>query len=461
MFIPGIVSFFHGESLTGLFMIIGFLVLIIGITLNIFFKKDRILTFKYVVITVLFGWLLISVIGALPYLISGYIPSFVDALFESISGFTTTGATILTNIEALPISLLFWRSLTHWLGGIGIILLIIAVLPSFGLQGTQLFQAEVSGGTINKRIQPRIKDTALLLLGIYTTLTVLEIVLLMIGGLNFIEATIHSFGTLATGGFSSYSSSIGHFASPFVHYVIILFMILAGANFILYCRFVLGQRGHFLKNEEFRLYLIIILIFTFVITRDLWGKVFFSFEEAFRMALFHVVSVMTTTGFVIVDFDLWPNVSKMFLFTLMFVGGCVGSTGSSIKVMRIYVLLKSVGVELLRIIHPMIVKNITIEDEVVPHKTVRKIVRFIMIYVFIFMLGSMIMSFFGLDMVSALSSTAATLGNVGPGFGLVGATESFAFLPPLAKIFLSFFMLLGRLELFTILVLLIPAFWKN
>lgn len=461
LLIPAAVSYFYHEPYTLLFIILGLSAITLGFTLRRMFKRAKTINFKTIILTVILAWLLTTSIGAIPYLLSGFIENPVDCFFESMSGFTTTGATILTDIEALPKSILFWRSFTHWLGGMGIILLIIAILPSFGIQGMQLFQAEVSGGAINEKISPRIKKTAITLWTVYLLLTGMEITLLMLGGLDVFDASVHTFGTVATGGFSSKNASIGAFHSLYTEYVIIAFMLLAGINFILYCRFILGDHKAIIKNKEVKAYTLIILILSMIVTFDLWGKMYQGFEQAFRHAFFHVTSIVTTTGYVTADFDAWPNLARMILFIAMFIGGCAGSTGSSVKVVRVYVLIKSAFISLFKAIHPYAVKNIYIEKEAIPQDTIRNIKNFFIVYLMLFSAGSMIMSCFNLDMVSAMSATAATLGNVGPGLGLVGATEPYAFLPAAAKIILTFLMLLGRLEIFTLFIIFTPAFWKS
>jgi trk system potassium uptake protein TrkH len=461
LLIPSIVSYYFNEPYTSLFIALGITISVVGLVFRHLFKKSDSIGFKVIILTIVFAWLLTTFIGSLPYLMSGVIQSPVDAFFESMSGFTTTGATVLTDIEALPYSILFWRSLTNWIGGMGIILLVITVLPSLGTQGMQLFQAEVSGGSINQKISPRIKKTAMLLWAIYISITVAEIILLLFGGLSLYDAAIHTFGTVATGGFSSKNDSIGFYDNLYVQYVIIIFMFLSGINFILYCRFILGDRIALFKNTEVRFYTLIILIFTGIITFDLWGKVYQGLEQAFRNALFHVTSIITTTGFITADFDNWPHLTKILLFIAMFIGASAGSTGSSIKVIRIYVVLKATVIEIFRSLHPAAVKTINVDGEIIPPETIRKMIRFFVVYVLIFALGSVIMSFFNLDMVSAMSATAATLGNVGPGLGLVGAVESYAFLPAAAKIILSILMLIGRLEIFTVIFLFSHAFWKS
>jgi len=461
LLIPALVSYFCRDGYILLFIALGSAAIISGLAIKYIFKRKESINFKTIILIVILGWILATSIGSLPYLVSGHVESPVDAFFESMSGFTTTGATILTDIEVLPYSLLFWRSFTHWLGGMGIILLIIAILPSFGIQGMRLFQAEVSGGSINQKISPRIKKIALTLWFVYLIITVMEIALLMGGGLNLYDASIHTFGTVATGGFSSKNTSIGFYDSLYIQYVIIIFMFLAGINFILYCRFILGDQRAIFKNKEVWVYAGIIMLFSTIITFNLWGKVYHGFEQAFRYALFQTTSIITTTGYVTADFDTWPNLAKMILFAAMFIGGCAGSTGSSVKVIRIYILVKSALIEFFRGIHPSAVKNINIEGRIIPQETIRKVVTFFFIYILIFFIGSIIMSFFNLDMISAMGATAATLGNVGPGFGLVGATQTYTFLPSIAKIILSSFMLLGRLEIFTLFIIFTPAFWKS
>ena len=461
LFIPAGVSYFYHEPYISLFIILGVACISLGIVLRILFTRAETINFKSIILSVVFTWIVTAVIGALPYFFSGAISSFVDCFFESMSGFTTTGATILEDIEVLPKSILFWRSFTHWLGGMGVVLLIIAILPSFGVKGMQLFQAEVSGGSINQKIHPRVKKVAMTLWAVYLLLTFFQILFLMLGGLNLFDASVHTFGTVATGGFSSKNASVGFYDDIYVQYVIIAFMFLAGINFILYCRFLLGDRTAIFKNKEVKIYALIILIFSAIITFNIWGKVYQGFEQAFRSAIFHVTSIVTTTGYITTDFDTWPSLAKMVLFVAMFIGGCAGSTGSSVKIIRVYVLIKSAFIELFRSIHPFAVKNIYVENEAVPAETVRKIIGFFVVYLLIFFTGSIVLSFFDLDMVSALTASAASLGNIGPGLGLVGATEPYSFLPSVAKIILTFLMLLGRLEIFTLFVIFTPAFWKK
>ena len=412
----------------------------------------------YIIVTA--SWLVMSLFGSLPFVIHGSIPNFTDAFFETMSGFTTTGASILTNIEAMPYGLLFWRSLTQWLGGMGIIVLSIAILPILGIGGMQLFMAEVPGPTKDK-VHPRVRETAKRLWGIYFILTLAEIILLLIGGMNLFDAITHSFTTMATGGFSPKNSSIAFYTSPFIHYVIILFMFFAGMNFTLHY-FALHRNFNFLKdNNEFRFYVAIIIVTTIFVMVIHLPHVDFHFEEAFRQSLFHVVSLTTTTGFITSDFEKWAPFSRMIFFTLLFVGGCAGSTGGSIKVIRHYLLFKNGFLELKRLIHPRAVIPVRVNNKAVPQEIILNVQAFFIFYILLFLFGSIIMSIIGLDFVTALGAVATCLGNVGPGIGTVGPVSNFAHMPEAGKWILSFLMLLGRLELFTVLIIFSSYFWKK
>jgi len=424
-------------------------------------KSDRMEIGKregYLIVTG--SWLAMSLFGSLPFIIHGSIPNFTDAFFETISGFTTTGATILTNIEAMPYGLLFWRSLTQWLGGMGIIVLSLAILPILGIGGMQLFMAEVPGPTKDK-VHPRVRETAKRLWGIYFILTLAEIILLLIGGMNLFDAITHSFTTMATGGFSSKNSSIAFYNSPFIHYVIIVFMFFAGMNFTLHYYTLHGNFNFLKSNNEFRFYLAIIIVATIFIMLIHLPHVDFHYEEAFRQSLFHVVSLATTTGFVTSDFENWAPFSRMIFFTLLFVGGCAGSTGGSIKVIRHYLLFRNGFLELKRLIHPRAVIPVRVNNKAVPPEIILNVQAFFIFYILLFLFGSIVMSLLGLDFVTALGAVATCLGNVGPGIGTVGPVSNFAHMPEAGKWVLSFLMLLGRLELFTVLIIFSSYFWKK
>ena len=412
----------------------------------------------YVIVSV--SWIVISLFGTLPFLFSGAIPNFTNAFFETMSGFTTTGATILTDIESLPKGILFWRSMTHWIGGMGIIVFTVALLPILGIGGMQLYAAEMPGVTKDK-IHPRITATAKRLWGIYVLFTVLETVLLMFGGMNLFNALCHTFGTVATGGFSPNNLSIASF-SPYIQYVIIVFMILAGTNFTLHYFALHGRFRKVWKNEEFRYFIYLILAGTLIITLVLtFSKEGMPFEKAFRSSFFQVVSIITTTGFITDNYLNWPGIVWFLLFLMMFVGGMAGSTGGGIKVLRQLLLLKNSLLELKRLIHPQAIIPVRMNGKVVSQDIIFKVMAFFLIYISFFVLGSIVMSLIGLDVSSAVGASVATLGNIGPGIGMVGPEDNYNFIPYAGKWVLSFLMLVGRLELFTVLILFSPAFWKK
>ena len=412
----------------------------------------------YVIVSV--SWIVISLFGTLPFLFSGAIPNFTNAFFETMSGFTTTGATILTDIESLPKSILFWRSMTHWIGGMGIIVFTVAVLPILGIGGMQLYAAEMPGVTKDK-IHPRITATAKRLWAIYLVFTVVQAVLLLLGGMSLFDALCHTFGTVATGGFSTHSQSVAAF-SPYIQYVIIVFMILAGTNFTLHYFALHGQLRRVWKSEEFRYFIYLILTGTVIITLVLaLSKDGMSFEEAFRTSFFQVVSIITTTGYITDNYMQWPGSIWFLIVLMMFIGGMAGSTGGGIKVLRQLLLLKNSLLELKRLIHPQAIIPVRMNGKVVSQDIIFKVMAFFLIYIIIFIIGSTVMMLIGLDASSAIGATAATIGNIGPGIGKVGPVDNYAFIPHGGKWILSFLMLLGRLELFTVLILFSPAFWKK
>ncbi|MDW7675434.1 MAG: potassium transporter TrkG, partial [Bacillota bacterium] len=407
------------------------------------------------------AWLLAALFGALPYFFAGTFPTFADAFFESMSGFTTTGASVMTEIEGNPQAILLWRSITHWLGGLGIIVLFVAVLSQLGIGAMKIFRAEVPGPTTEK-IKPRITETAKIFLSIYLVLTFAQIAILMILGMSLFDALVHTFGTVATGGFSSKNDSIASF-SPAIQWVITLFMFLAGANFALYYLLVLQKSpAVFWKNEEFRFYSFITIIVSIIIATVLWTNGSFpNLEEALRTAFFQVVSIITTTGFATANYDIWPIALQGLIISLMFVGGCVGSTGGGLKVGRHLIMLKQTWLELNRAIHPRAFFSIKVNGKSVQPEVLSSIFQFFYLYAFLFIVGSIYMSALGFDLITSFSSVAASIGNIGPGLGRVGPVENFAFLPAHAKFVHSFLMLLGRLEIYTILVLLLPNFWRK
>lgn len=407
-----------------------------------------------------FGWLSVAMLGSLPYILSGVITDPVSAVFETMSGFTTTGATVLTGLESVPRGVLFWRALTHFFGGMGVLVLCVAILPFLKAGGMQVYQAEMPGPS-KDRLTPRIASTAKLLWGVYILFCLAEAILLKMGGMPWFDAWCHTFATMATGGFSTRTASVGAYDSAYIEVVIIVFMFLAGANFALHFRFLRGQPLSYFKNTEFRFYLAVWLIACLTITFNVWGSVYPSFTEALRSGFFQGTSIITTTGFCTRDFDLWPVASRIVLILLMFVGGCAGSTGGGIKNIRILVVLKAVAREIYLFMRPQAVLKIKVDQKAMKESAVSNICAFFLIFVLIFALGSVAMSFFTADMATAASSVIATLGNIGPGLAGVGATEIYTDIPSPGKILLTFFMLLGRLELYTVLVVFMPGFWRK
>jgi len=412
----------------------------------------------YVIVTG--AWILFSLFGTLPFLLSGSIPNFTDAFFETISGFTTTGASILNNIEELSHAVLFWRSLIQWLGGMGIILLTLLLLPFLGIGGMQLFSAEVPSPTPDK-LHPHVKDTAKRLWFIYLIFTFVEAMLLWAGEMDLYDAICHSLTTMATGGYSTKQASIAYWNSPYIHYVITVFMFLAGTNFTLAYFGMHGQFRKIWKNEEFRWYLGFIGGFTLLVTLGLFFTGGGGLELAFRNAIFQVVSILTTTGYVTTDYLLWAPWLIVIIFTLMFFGGSAGSTGGGPKIMRIVVMLKNSTQELKRMIHPNAVIPVRLNKMAVQEPVVTSVLAFMAFYGIIAVISMVIMSVLGNDLNTSIGAVAATLGNIGPGIGQVGPSLNYSEIHVAGKWFLSFLMLVGRLELFTVLVLFSPMFWRR
>ena len=423
-------------------------------------KKGKEIRKKEGYLVVSLGWIVMSVFGAIPFVIHGSIPSFTDAFFETMSGFTTTGASILNDIESVPHGLLYWRSLTQWLGGMGIIVLSLAILPILGIGGMQLFVAEVPGPSKDK-IHPRIKETAKRLWGIYAIFTALETLLLLIGGMNLFDAVNHSFTTMATGGFSTRQASIAAYDNPFIHYVIIIFMFAAGMNFTLHYYLLHAKFKKVTLNDEFMFYFKIILVASLVIAAVHIVTDYAGVEKSFRDSVFQVVSIVTTTGYVTADYELWGSFFQILFFLLLFTGGCAGSTGGGIKMVRHLILLRNSLGELRRLIHPRAVIPVRFNKLSVSPENVSNIQAFFLFYVSIFVVGTLSMSLLGLDFLTSVGSVATSLGNVGPAIGSVGPSYNFAHIPDAGKWILSSLMLLGRLELFTVLIIFSKSFWKK
>ena len=407
------------------------------------------------------AWIAASAVGAVPFVLSGAILSYTDAFFETMSGFTTTGASILTAIEPLPRALLFWRSLTHWLGGMGIVVLTVAILPFLGVGGVQLVRAESPGPTLNK-IAPKITQTAKILWFIYLGLTVLETLLLMFGGMDLFDALTHTFGTLATGGFSPRNASVGAYDSGYIDWVITAFMIMAGFNFGLYHKMLHGRFRDVFRNTELKAYLFIFGGSTLIIAAALLSA-YDGFGKSLRYAAFQAASIITTTGYVTADFDLWPMAAKGVLFFLMFVGGCSGSTGGGPKVIRIVGLFKLALNEMKYMTRPRGIFRVRLDGEPVKKDFLYSVAGFMILYLFCLMATTLVVTAFDadLDLITGFSTALVTLGNIGPGFGRIGPTMNYAFYHPFVKWVLSVAMLAGRLEVYTVLILLNPSFWSR
>lgn len=412
-----------------------------------------------------FGWLFAALFGALPYIFSGVITHPVSAVFETMSGFTTTGASVLPSgafqtLESIPRGILFWRALTHWFGGMGVLVLCVAILPFLGVGGMQLYRAEMPGPS-KDRLVPRITTTAKLLWGVYVLLSLAEILLLhFAGGLCWFDAVCHTFATMATGGFSTRTASVGAYQSGLIDVIVMVFMFAAGINFSLHYYALTGRPGRYFKDPEFRCYFFIWLGCGLFLTLNIL-PLYDSAAHALRDAFFQGTSILTTTGFVTGDFDTWPQASRLLLVLMMFVGGCAGSTGGGIKVLRIFIMWKQVLKEIRRFMRPQAVLRLKLGGRPVDEDVVSHIAAFFTIFVLVFGLASFLMTFYTPDLETAATSVIATLGNIGPGLAAVGATQNYAAIPAPGQMLLTLCMLLGRLELYTVLILFLPAFWKK
>jgi len=472
--LSSLVSYIYKDGVFVQMLMSGITALALGATIMLVTKNHRKEIQKregYIIVT--FGWIFMALIGTLPYLFTGAIPNFTNAFFETMSGYTTTGASILSDIEIIPKGVLFWRSITHWIGGMGIIVLAIAILPLLGIGGMQLFAAEAPGPGGDK-LHPRITDTAKRLWLIYVGYTLAETVLLKLAGMSFFDAINHSLATLSTGGFSTKNASVAYWNNkPLIQYIIILFMFLAGANFVLSYFAFKAKFSKIIKDEEFKMYSLSILVFTIIaaliiyfrvdITDSsiahpmVWGKL----ESAIRHSLFQVLTIVTTTGFVSADYTMWTPFLTISFFCLMFLGGSAGSTAGGIKIMRHLIMIKNGVLEFRRTLHPRAILPVRYNMKAVPQPIVFNILGFFILYMLSFIIGTLVFSLLGLDFSTALGGAASTLGNVGPALGDLGPVNNYGNLSDAAKWWSSFLMLIGRLELFTVLILLTPFFWRN
>lgn len=435
--------------------------ILIGAPLSLLKIKNKAIYAKEGFVIVAISWILLSLVGAVPFVISGQIPNYIDALFETISGFTTTGATILKDVEVLSKSVMFWRLFTHWIGGMGVLVFVLAILPAGCSGAMHVFRAESPGPTVGKLVS-KLSYTARILYAIYFVLTVVEVVMLLFGGMSFYDALVHSFSTAGTGGFGAYNDSIAHFDSVYIEMVIAVFMLLFGVNFNVYYLILIGQVKNALKSEELKVYAIMLLVATLSIAINILEQVE-SFGQALRYSFFQVASISSTTGFVSTDFDKWPAFSKSILLILTMIGANAGSTGGGVKVSRIVILFKSCFKELKRLINPRAVLTISFEKQPVDKEVERNIRTFFILWIIITIICTLLLSFDTNvnDVMSNLSATMACLGNVGPGFALVGPTCNYSIYAPFSKMLLSFAMLVGRLEIFPILILFAPSTWKR
>ena len=459
MLIPFICSICYGESEIKVWAVCILICFAVGFLLSRRQPKRKAFYAKEGFVTVALSWIVMSLFGTIPFMLSGYIPNFFDAFFEIVSGFTTTGASILKDVEIIPKSLLMWRSLSHWIGGMGVLVFLMAILPLSGSSNLYLLRAESPGPAVNKLV-PKVKSTAMILYGIYICFTVIEIVLLLFGGLDLFEALTLSFGTAGTGGFAILNSGIASY-SPYIQYVIAIFMILFGVDFGIYHILLLrDSKATVLKSDELKCYFGIItaaIILIFINCRHLFATV----EQAFRHILFTVGSIITTTGYSTVDFNLWPQFSKVIIVLLMFVGACAGSTGGGMKVSRIIILLKTIVKEIRTCAHPRTTLKIKMNGRLAEHETIRGVNVYVAAFASIFVASLLVISLDNFSFTTNFTAIAATINNIGPGLEMVGPTGNFSEFSSLSKLVMSFCMLVGRLEVFPMLILFSPYTWRK
>jgi len=448
------------STATTSFLTLGTICLIASVVSFLLSRKSPELSRRDALIVVLTAWLFSGFVGAAPYLLCGVCTDVSGAIFESFSGLTTTGASVLTNLESLPRSLLFWRSFTHFLGGIGILIVFIAILPFVGAGGVQLYNAE-STGLLTEKLTARIAGTARIIVGVYLILNSLCAILLRFGGLTWYDSVCHAFGTIATGGFSTRTDSIAAFHSPFIEWVIIVFMFVSGVSFVAHYRALTGNRAAYLKNSELHLYALLTVATAAIGTICLVRQLDVDAMTSLRMTVFQTVSLFSTTGFTTADYDIWPSVLRFSFLILMVIGACAGSTSGAIKSVRVVVAWKVFMRQLGRIIHPSRVQALRLDGNPLPSDRADKAVTYIVAYLLILAVATLTISLFTSDSMTAVSSVIACLGGVGPGMGGAGPTETYAEFPGIAKLVLVFCMLLGRLEIYICLAAFMPSFWKN
>lgn len=459
MLLPSLTGFIYNESQAYAYLFMGLLLAIIGYFIGYRQPKETKIFAREGFVIVALCWLLLSLLGAIPFVLTGEIPSYIDAFFETVSGFTTTGSSILTNVEALSHASLFWRSFSHWIGGMGILVFVVAVLPKS--QGTTLhiLQAEMPGPIVGKLVS-KIQVTARILYYIYGAMTIIEIILLLAGGMPLFDSILHSFGTAGTGGFGIKNTSIAFYDSAYIDAVITIFMILFGINFNMIYFIIIGKAIVAFKSEEVRWYLSIIASASILITINIMDM-YPNILTAFRYAIFQVGTIITTTGYATADYTEWPLLSQLILVMLMFVGACAGSTGGGMKVSRMIIYVKNAFAELKRLVHPRTVISLKVEGQEVSKQTINNVHTYLVLYTMIFVISLLILSLQNIDFSSAFGAVAACINNIGPGLNLVGPSGNYAFMTDLSKMVLSFDMLAGRLEIFPILLLFSKDLWKK
>lgn len=457
LLLPLLVSLIYMDGCWWSFLIVAAGAIGAGYALTYFCKtKNQVIFAKEGFVIVGLSWIMLSLTGSLPFLFSGQIPSFVDAFFETVSGFTTTGASILDDVESMAESMLFWRSFTHWIGGMGILVLVMAILPSQSGRAMHILRAEMPGPVASKLV-PKARDTAKILYLIYFGLTALETILLLCGGMNFFESVVHAFGTAGTGGYGIKADSVASY-NAYLQWVIAVFMLLFGVNFNVYYLLLVRRFKSVVKSEELWVYLGVVVCSVAVVTANIYS-LYGNFAAALRNSTFQVSSIMTTTGYSTADFDAWPALSKAILFILMFVGACAGSTSGGIKVSRVVLIAKSLKRDIRKLTHPRVTTAVRFEGKNVDRETVNGVRGYLAVYMIVFIAVFLLLSFENFSLETNLSAAAACLNNIGPGFGAVGPMASYAGYSPFSKIVLSFAMLFGRLELYPMLIVFAPSTW--
>ena len=455
MLLPLLVALLYGETSGVWFLATLAAAALLGFVLTRLRPVKRTMYAREGFVVTALAWIVISLIGAAPFALSGQISSYLDAVFETVSGFTTTGASILPNVEALDQCMLFWRSFTHWLGGMGILVFMLALVNLAGGEANHLLRAESPGPSVSKMV-PNMRKSSAILYTIYMVMTLVETLLLVLGGMPLFDSLCHAFGTAGTGGFGVKAASIGYYDSYYLQGVIAVFMVLFGVNFNVYFFLLMRKFSTALRNTELRAYLAIVLVSTVTIALNIAGMMP-SLYDAFHHAFFTVSSIITTTGFATVDFNQWPELSRLLLVLLMIVGACAGSTGGGVKVSRFVILTKATAHEIRRLLHPRSVKVLTMDGKPIGRETIQGVQGYMMVYFFVTVISMLLVSLDNFDLTTTITAVEATLNNIGPGLNLVGPTENFALFSPMSKIVLTMALLLGRLELFPVLILLLPS----